>query len=86
MRYRGRCLSCFCPGFVIVRSRKKLNSDRGVMCGSCSYTIIVLRQVAAPQLRTLRFEAIYMSAVTIRAGEGATALRVLRDGAWHEWF
>jgi len=47
---------------------------------------IVLRQAAAPQLRGLRFEAIYTPAATIRAGDGATALRVLRDGAWREWF
>jgi hypothetical protein len=47
---------------------------------------IAVRQAAAPQLRVFRFEAVYTPAVTIRAGDGATALRVLRDGLWCEWF
>jgi hypothetical protein len=47
---------------------------------------IVLRQTAVPQLRAFRFETIYTPALTIRAGEGTTALRVLRDGIWREWF
>jgi hypothetical protein len=47
---------------------------------------LVLRQASAPQLRAFRFEAIYTPAATVRAGEEATALRVLGIGAWHEWF
>jgi hypothetical protein len=47
---------------------------------------LVLRQASAPQLRAFRFEAVYTPAATVRAGEEATALRVLREGAWREWF
>ncbi len=47
---------------------------------------LVLRQASAPQLRTFRFEAVYTPAATIRAGEEATALRMLRESAWREWF
>jgi hypothetical protein len=47
---------------------------------------IVLRQADAPQLRMFRFEAVYTPAATIRAGEGATAHRVLRNAVWREWF
>jgi hypothetical protein len=47
---------------------------------------LALRQAHAPQLRTLRFDAIYTPAATIRAGEGATAYRVLRNAVWREWF
>jgi hypothetical protein len=47
---------------------------------------IALRQADAPQLRAFRFEAVYTPAATIRAGEGATAHRVLRNAVWREWF
>src|SRR5689334_9573483 len=47
---------------------------------------LVLRQADAPQLRIFRFEAVYTPAATIRAGESATAHRVLRNTTWREWF
>jgi hypothetical protein len=47
---------------------------------------LVLRQADAPQLRAFRFEAVYTPAAIIRAGEGTTAHRVLRNAAWREWF
>jgi hypothetical protein len=47
---------------------------------------IVLRQADAPQLRAFRFETVYTPVATIRAGEGAIAHRVLRNGTWREWF
>jgi hypothetical protein len=47
---------------------------------------IVLRQADAPQLRAFRFVAVYTPAATIRAGEDATADRVLWNRTWREWF